>query len=101
MGGAARVMAEYQDLDYHISTVSVKEYLEVIGGARVRGGRMEQGIWRMEIRRQGEWGPGKAHNRTLGNHIGMRHPVEVIEQSNLGLARVRKVVLSESGKTCS
>ena len=54
----ARMVAEFQRECYHTSTVPVKEYLEVIGGARVRGGRMEQGIWRIEIRRQRDWGPG-------------------------------------------
>jgi hypothetical protein len=38
----ARMVAEFQRECYHRSTVPVKEYLEVIGGAGVRGGRMEQ-----------------------------------------------------------
>jgi hypothetical protein len=38
-GGEARMMADFQRRCYHISTVPVKEYLEVIGGAGVRGGR--------------------------------------------------------------
>jgi hypothetical protein len=40
--GEARVVAEIQRECYHNSTVPVKEYLEVIGGAGVRGGRMER-----------------------------------------------------------
>jgi hypothetical protein len=40
--GEARVVAEFQRECYHIGTVPVKEKLEVIGGAGVRGGRMEQ-----------------------------------------------------------
>ena len=41
-GGETRMVVHFQRKCYHISTVPVKEYLEVIGGARVRGGRMEQ-----------------------------------------------------------
>jgi hypothetical protein len=37
----ARRVAEFQREGYHISTVPVKEYLEVIGGAGVRGERIE------------------------------------------------------------
>ncbi len=39
--GLAGVVAEFQRECYHNSTVPVKEYLEVIGGAGVRGRRME------------------------------------------------------------
>jgi hypothetical protein len=42
MDGEARVVAEFQRECYHNSTVPVKEYLEVIGGAGVRDGRMEK-----------------------------------------------------------
>jgi hypothetical protein len=42
LGARGKMVAEIQRKCYHISTVPVKEYLEVIGGARVRGGRVEQ-----------------------------------------------------------
>jgi hypothetical protein len=38
----ARMVAEFQRECYHVSTVPVKEYLQVIGGAGVRDRRMEQ-----------------------------------------------------------
>jgi hypothetical protein len=37
-----KLVAEFQRECYHNSTVPVKEYLEVIGGAGVRDRRMEQ-----------------------------------------------------------
>jgi hypothetical protein len=37
-----RMVAEFQRGCYHNSTVPVKEYLEMIGGAGVRGGKTEQ-----------------------------------------------------------
>ena len=39
LGARGKLVAHFQRRCYHISTVPVKEYLEVIGGAGVRGGR--------------------------------------------------------------
>ena len=48
--GLAGMVAEFQRECYHNSTVPVKEYLEVIGGARVRGEKREKRKSKIEIR---------------------------------------------------